>query len=410
MEWYDFGVYGYFAAAIGRHFFPAQDAVSSLLAAFGVFAAGFFMRPVGSLVFGHIGDKHGRKRALTASVLLMAVPTFLIGVLPTFEQVGVVAPALLVLLRLLQGLSVGGEYTTSSIFLVERSADDRRGLLGSFAPVGSCAGILLGSAIGAALTNLLEREALQSWGWRIPFLIGITVGLVGIYIRRKVIDDSAALGNQPKIAAPVQEAFRTEWRAIARLIALGAVGAVGFYMCFVYVTTYLRQIDQIAQSKALDINTISMAVLLLLLAPVGALSDRIGRKPLLLLASGGMFVMAWPLFWMLHHDDFAVILLGQIGFAVLSACFWGAIPATMVELVPHRLRCTVLSVGYNMGMAVLGGLTPIVAVYTIKRSQYDLSPAFLLMAAAAVSFVVITGLRETYKLVLSNPAPVADAA
>jgi MFS transporter, MHS family, proline/betaine transporter len=373
-----------------HHFFPAQDAVSSLLAAFGVFAAGFFMRPLGSLVFGHIGDKHGRKRALTASVLLMSVPTFLIGVLPTFQRIGVAAPVLLVLLRLLQGLSVGGEYTTSSIFLVERSADGRRGLRGSFAPVGSCAGILLGSAIGAALTTLLDRNALQDWGWRIPFLIGITVGLVGIYIRRKVIDDSPALDEQPKVAAPVREAFRTEWRTIARLIALGAVGAVG--------------------STALDINTISMAVLLLLLAPVGASSDRFGRKPLLLVASGGMFIMAWPLFWMLHHSNFGVILLGQIGFAVLSACFWGAIPATMVELVPHRLRCTVLSVGYNTGMAVLGGLTPIVAVYTIKRSQYDLSPAFLLMAAAAVSFVVIFGLRETYKLVLSSPVPVADAA
>ena len=410
MEWYDFGVYGYFAASIGRHFFPAQDAVSSLLAALGVFAAGFFMRPIGSLVFGHIGDRHGRKRALTASVLLMAVPTFLIGLLPTFQQIGVVAPALLVLLRLLQGLSVGGEYTTSSIFLVERSAAGRRGFLGSFAPVGACAGILLGSAIGAALATLLDRDALQSWGWRIPFLIGITVGLVGIYIRRKVIDDSATVGEQPKAVAPVREAFRTEWRTIARLIALGAVGAVGFYMCFVYVTTYLRQVDHIAQSKALDINTVSMAVLLLLLAPMGALSDRFGRKPSLLAASGGMFLMAWPLFWMLHHSDFAAIVLGQVGFAVLSACFWGAIPATMVELVPHRLRCTVLSVGYNTGMAVLGGLTPMVAVYTIKRSQYDLSPAFLLMAAAAVSFVVIAGLRETYKLVLSSPAPMADAA
>jgi MHS family proline/betaine transporter-like MFS transporter len=410
MEWYDFGVYGYFAVAIGRHFFPAEDAVSSLLAAFGVFAAGFFMRPVGSLLFGHIGDKHGRKRALTASVLLMAIPTFLIGALPTYQQIGVVASGLLVLLRLLQGLSVGGEYTTSSIFLVERSAAGRRGFLGSFVPVGSCAGILLGSAVGALLTTLLDRDAVESWGWRVPFLIGITVGLVGIYIRRNLIDDGGARDEEAPVAAPVREAFRSERRMIARLIGLGAVGAVGFYMCFVYVTTYLRQVDHIAQSAALDINTISMAVLLLLLAPVGALSDRVGRKPVLLLASGGMFITAWPLFWMLHHSNFAVILLGQIGFAVLSACFWGAVPATMVELVPYRLRCTVLSVGYNTGMAVLGGLTPMIAVYTIKHSQYDLSPAFLLMAAAAISFIVITGLRETYRIPLARSAALADAA
>ena len=410
MEWYDFSIYGYFATTIGRHFFPAQDAVSSLLAAFGVFAAGFFMRPLGSLLFGHIGDRRGRKLALTASVMLMAIPTFLIGILPTYQQIGVIASIMLVVLRLLQGLSVGGEYTTSSIFLVERSTADRRGFLGSFAPVGSCCGLLLGSAVGAAVTTVLDTTSVDSWGWRVPFLIGITVGIVGLFIRRHLIDDSASRG-QPRIGSPIREAFLTERDTIARLIGLGAVGAVSFYLAFVYVTTYLRQIEHIAQSKALDINTISMAVLLLLLVPSGALSDRFGRKPVLLFATGGMFVMAWPLFWMLHHSEFSVILLGQLGFAVLSACFWGTVPATMVELVPARVRCTVLSVGYNAGMAILGGLTPMVAVYTVKRSQYDLSPAFLLMAAAMISFVVVIGFRETYKLPLSSPvAAAADAA
>ncbi|MBV9378990.1 MAG: MFS transporter [Alphaproteobacteria bacterium] len=410
MEWYDFSVYGYFAANIGRHFFPAQNAVSSLIAAFGVFAAGFLMRPLGSLLFGHIGDKMGRKAALTASVALMAIPTFLIGALPSYQQIGVTASVLLVLMRLLQGLSVGGEYTISSIFLVEQSVAGRRGFFGSFAEVGACSGVLLGSALSALVTSALDRAMLDSWGWRIPFLIGVTVGIVGLYIRRHVIEESAPQSRQQKTSSPIREAL-TEWRTILRLIGLGAVGAVGFYMSFVYVTTYLRQIDHIAQSTALDINTISMAVLLLLLAPVGALSDRCGRKPVLLVATGGMLLMAWPLFWMLHHSAAFVILLGQIGFAVLSACFWGTIPATMVELVPERVRCTVLSLGYNTGMAILGGLTPMVAVYTIKRSQYDLSPAFLLMAAAAVSLVVVTALRETYKISLPGIAAAqAEAA
>jgi len=399
MEWYDFSVYGYFATSIGRHFFPAQDAVSSLIAAFGVFAAGFLMRPLGSLLFGHIGDKMGRKAALTASVALMAIPTFLIGALPGYRQIGVTASVLLVLMRLLQGLSVGGEYTISSVFLVEHSAAGHRGFFGSFAEIGACSGVLLGSALSALVTTVLDRATVDSWGWRVPFLIGVAVGIAGLYIRRHVIEENAPQGRQRKTASPIREAF-TEWRTILRLIGLGAAGAVGFYMSFVYVTTYLRQIDHIAQSTALDINTISMAVLLLLLAPVGALSDRCGRKPVLLIATGGMFLMAWPLFWMLHHKAPFVILVGQIGFAVLSACFWGTIPATMVELVPERVRCTVLSLGYNTGMAILGGLTPMVAVYTIKRSQYDLSPAFLLMAAAAVSFIVVTALRETYKMSL----------
>jgi MFS transporter, MHS family, proline/betaine transporter len=411
MEWYDFSVYGYFATTIGRLFFPAQDAVSSLLAAFGVFAAGFLMRPLGSLVFGYIGDKKGRKRALTASVALMAVPTFLIGALPTYEQIGGWASVLLILMRLLQGLSVGGEYTTSSIFLVERSNPGRRGFLGSFAPLGSCAGVLLGSAIGAAVTTILDQSAVASWGWRVPFLIGLTIGIFGLYIRRHMIEDKVTQSEHAPLASPLREAIRTEWHTIVRLIALGAVGAVGFYMSFVYITTYLRQVDHITQSKALDINTISMVVLLLLIPVVGKFSDHIGRKPVLLAATGGMFLLAWPLFWMLHYPDLAVNLLGQVGFAVLSALFWGVIPATMVELVPMRVRCTVLSVGYNAGMAVLGGLTPMIAVYTITRSHYDLSPAFLLMAAAAVSFVVVIGLRETYEMPLVSPSSaLADAA
>jgi MFS transporter, MHS family, proline/betaine transporter len=410
MEWYDFSVYGYFAANIGRHFFPTQDAVSSLIAAFGVFAAGFLMRPLGSLVFGHIGDKLGRKMALTASVALMAIPTFLIGALPTYQQIGAMASVLLVLMRLLQGLSVGGEYTISSIFLVEHSAVGKRGFFGSFIEVGACSGVLLGSALSGLVTTVLDRAMVDSWGWRIPFLLGLTVGIVGLYIRRHVTEESAPQGREHKTAFPIREAF-TEWRTILRLIGLGAVGAVGFYMSFVYVTTYLRQIDHIAQSTALDINTISMAALLLLVTPVGALSDRCGRKPVLLAAAGGTLLMAWPLFWMLHHNAPFVILLGQIGFAVLSACFWGTIPATMVELVPERVRCTVLSLGYNTGMAILGGLTPMVAVYTIKRSQYDLSPAFLLMAAAAVSVIMVVGLRETYKMSLPDPAAApAEAA
>jgi len=364
MEWCDFTVYGYFAAVIGRQFFPAEDPVSSLLAAFGVFAAGFLMRPFGSLVFGHIGDKMGRKVALTASVILMAVP-----------QVGVTAAALLVLLRLVQGLSVGGEYTTSAIFLVEGSGPGRRGFLGSFGPFGACGGVLLGSAVGAVVTTVLDSASVDSWGWRLPFILGISVGLCGLYIRRQLIEDAKPQRRTPPVTSPVLEAFRTEWRTIVRLIGLNAAYAVGFYLCFVYITTYLRQTDHVSASKALDINTIAIAVLLLLIPLAGVLSDRLGRKPVMLAATGGLFVLAWPLFWMMHHPDTSVILLGQLSFAVLVAGFAGVSPAAMVELVPDRLRCTVLSVGYNLGFGILGGLTPMVAVYTITRSHDDLSPA-----------------------------------
>ncbi|MBI3800162.1 MAG: MFS transporter, partial [Deltaproteobacteria bacterium] len=282
MEWYDFAVYGYFAQTIGQHFFPSKDPVASLIAAFGVFAAGFLMRPFGGLVFGHIGDKIGRKAALTLSVIAMAVPTFLIGILPDYAQMGVAASVLIVVLRLVQGLSVGGEYTTSVVFLVEGAAPNRRGLMGSWSVFGAVAGILLGSAVGALLTSVLSSETVSAWGWRVPFLLGLAVGLSGLYIRRQLPEAPVQPSNEKPVTSPIVEAFRSEWRALLRVAGFNILNAVGFYMIFVYVVTYLKQIVHIQAAQALDINTINMVILLLLIPAAGALSDRVGRKPLLI--------------------------------------------------------------------------------------------------------------------------------
>src|SRR4029453_17521928 len=184
LEWYDFAVYGYFAAAIGRAFFPEQDKVAQVLAAFGVFAVGFMMRPIGGAIFGHVGDRIGRSAALTLSVAAMAVPAFRIGVLPGYDVLGIAAPILLTLLRMLQGLSVGGEYTTSIVFLVERAPPQRRGIVGAVADLGAVSGILAGSATGAILETVLSHQAVEDWGWRIPFWIGLAVGLAGLVPRR----------------------------------------------------------------------------------------------------------------------------------------------------------------------------------------------------------------------------------
>lgn len=400
MEWYDFAVYGYFAQTIGQHFFPSKDPIASLIAAFGVFAAGFLMRPVGGLVFGHIGDRTGRKAALTLSVIAMAVPTFLIGLLPDYAQIGVVASVLIVILRLVQGLSVGGEYTTSVVFLVEGAAPGRRGLTGSWSVFGAVAGILLGSAVGAILTSILPQDTMYAWGWRVPFLLGLAVGLSGLYIRRRIPEAQVQSVDEKPATSPVVEAFRTEWRAMLRVAGFNVLNAVGFYMIFVYVVTYLRQIVHVEAATALDINTINMVILLLLIPAAGALSDRVGRKPLLIVSALGTLVLAWPLFWMMHHPHFAVILLGQMGFAVLIGLFLGVCPATMVEAFPARVRCSALSVGYNLCLGVLGGTTPLVVTYLIARSHDDLSPAFYLMAAATLSLAVILSLRETAMLPL----------
>jgi MFS transporter, MHS family, proline/betaine transporter len=397
MEWYDFSVYGYFAATIGRLFFPAGDGLSSLTASFGVFAGGFLMRPIGSAVFGHIGDRVGRKAALVLSTMLMAVPTCLIGLLPTYDQIGFAAPLLLVLLRLVQGLSVGGEFTTSGIFLAEGAAPGRRGFLSSWSFFGAIGGSLLGSAVGAAITTALDPGAAAAWGWRVAFVLGLGVGLSGFVVRRQVVQEPLAARDQGRPAAPVVEAFRTEWRTMLRIVALTPGLAVGGYLCFIYAPTWVQQTTGLPASTALAVNTAAMALGLALIPTMGALSDRIGRKPVLLGGAAGLVLCSWPLLWLMQHPWAPLVLLGQAGFAVLVAALQGTITATMVEATPRRLRVSTLSIGYNVSLALFGGTTPLVATYLIQRSHDPLSPGLYLMAAALVSFLALLRQPETYR-------------
>ena len=391
MEWYDFAIYGYFAPVIGQHFFPSHDPTSSLIAAFGVFAAGFLMRPLGGLVFGHIGDRVGRKTALTLSVLAMAIPTFLIGILPGYQYLGAAAPFLLVVLRMIQGLSVGGEYTTSIVFLVEGAAPGRRGLVGSWSVFGSVGGVLFGSAVGALVTELLSPAVINSWGWRLPFVVGLVVGLAGLFIRQHIPEPPRAAEGPAK--SPVLEAFRTEWHTMLRIVGVNLLNAVGFYLSFVYAVSYFQEIDLVPSAEALQINTINMTALLLLVPVAGALSDRVGPRPLLLGAAFGVLLLGYPLFWLMHHAHFALMLLGQLGFAILLGVYFGALPVAMVEAVSARVRCSGLSIAYNLCLGVIGGFTPMVATYLVAKTEDDLSPAYFIMAAAAVTFVFVWGLR-----------------
>ncbi len=392
MEWYDFAIYGYFAPIIGAHFFPSDDASTSVIAAFGVFAAGFLMRPFGSLVFGHIGDKIGRKAALTFSVILMAIPTFLIGVLPDYLAIGIAAPALLVAMRLLQGLSVGGEYTTSIVFLVERAPAKRRALTGCWSIWGAVAGILLGSAIGALISNLLTPEEVSAWGWRIPFLLGIVIGVSGLYIRRHVMEETTPKEKRPK--SPVVEAFRTEWRTMLQIAGFNVVNAVGFYMVFVYAVTWLKETAHVTTARALDINSLNMFLMLLMIPLAAMIADRFGRKIMLMSAMIGILLLSYPLLWLMHHDSDGMIFLGQLGFAFLISMIFGSYPTMMVDMVAPRLRVSTISIGYNLCLGIFGGTTPMVAAYLIARTHVDLSPAFYLMGAAIVSLLVLKTIKE----------------
>src|SRR6476659_856030 len=394
LEWYDFAIYGYFAAAIGRQFFPHEDPVAQLLSAFGVFALGYLMRPVGGALVGHIGDRFGRRGALTFSVPVMAVPTVLIGILPGYATLGLLAPALLILLRMVQGLSVGGEYTSSMVFLVEHAPEGRRGLMGALAASGAGVGTLLGSAMGAALAASMSTAALEAWGWRIPFLLGLVVGIAGYFLRRHVLDTVPA---EPRKRAPIVETLHDHWRIVVGFAGLSVFNAVGFYVSFVYLVSWLQTADGIAPARALEINSISMALLLPLMIATGILSDRIGRKPVLLVAAALGFVGAVPAFWLLNHHSVLLAFLGQLVLVVMIGTYGGTQPSIMVEAAPAPVRCTAVALGYNICLGVIGGLTPLAATWLVSRTGDEISPAFLIMAAAAVTFATILRFHETYR-------------
>ncbi|GAB5454573.1 MAG: glycine betaine/L-proline transporter ProP [Henriciella sp.] len=384
-EWYDFAVYGYFAAVIGPLFFPSDNPALSLVAAFGAFAAGFIVRPMGAIVFGYIGDKLGRAKALFLSMVAMAVPTIAIGLLPTYEAIGVAAPILLVLLRMVQGLSVGGEFTSSIVFLVEQAPAHRRAFIGSWSKVGATTGVLLGSAVGAIFTYFLDDAQISSWGWRIPFLLGFVVALAGILFRR-------ALAAEPKKEIrqnPIKTAFARHWRLIAKVTAMKITLGVGFYGIFVYAVTYIREIDGFSAVRAFELNLAAMLALVALLPLASILSDKIGRKPLLLAGSGILAFGGVPLFFLIHSTSVLTVLMGELGFAVGIALFSAGATASCVEQVPSETRCTVVAIAHNTAMALFGGTTPLIAAWLLTSTGDPLAPGYWIAGASLISFVAI---------------------
>jgi MHS family proline/betaine transporter-like MFS transporter len=394
LEWYDFAVYGYFATAIGRIFFPKEDPIAQLLFAFGVFAIGYLMRPLGGMVIGNIGDRIGRKQALSVSVAAMAIPTFVVGILPGYDTIGLAAPILLTICRMLQGLSVGGEYTTSIVFMVENAPSKKRGLAGALAGSGAVVGILLGSATGTALAALMSPESLDSWGWRIPFLLGLVIGVVGLLLRRNIEVKNEVKPDQKQ---PIIETIESYRPLLARLAGLSVFNAVTFYLIFVYLVSWLQLEDKMRQEVSLQINTISMMVVIPIMIAAGALSDRIGRKPLLLGTVIAAIFLAYPLFNGMHHSSQVLVQLCQLGFAVIIGIYLGSSPAFMVETAPAHIRSTSIALGYNLTLGIVGGLTPLTATWLVHQTHSAVAPAFMIIAAALISFISLLFMKETYK-------------
>ncbi|MEE7442702.1 MFS transporter [Methylobacterium oryzae] len=399
LEWYDFATYGYFSAVIGRNFFPSDSPTTSLLSAFAVFAAAFFMRPIGGIVFGHIGDRYGRKTALLLSAGLMAVSTFLMGCLPTYASAGLLAPVLLVVLRLGQGLSVGGEYTSSAIFLSETAAPARRGLTGSLACIGAAGGILLGSIAGTLVTGLLTPEDVHQWGWRLPFLFGIVLGVFIFALRRHIDDDHVETvfredRTPTDQRSPLRTAVEIDGSAMLRAFAMNLGLACGFYVVFVYLVTFMHTVSGLPQHTAFLINSLAMVVQAVCIPIAGALSDRFGRKRVLVLTGAGLTILSWPLFMLLTTGDTLLIVLSQVAFAILIAGNAAVVPTAFVEMFQHRSRCTALAISFNASMALVGGTAPMAATWIVHHLAWPTGPGLYVAVLSAISLAAVLTMRD----------------
>jgi len=398
LEWYDFGVYGYLVPTISQLFFPAGDPVVSLLSTFAVFGVGFVMRPVGSILFGIYGDRYGRRRALSAVVFVMALATFAMGLLPTYGQLGVLAPALLVIVRLFQGLSAGGEWGGSTAYIVEFAPSARRGFFGSWQLVGVGGGFLLGSLTAALLNSALSQGERLAWGWRLPFLFGIAVGLVGAYLRWRLDDTPkyTEIEEQGAIAtAPLGEAIKNYPRQTLLGFGVTLHNTVAYYIALVYMTNYMTSVGKLPQSTTLWIGTSCLAVFVVLLPLMGWLSDRLGRRPLLITSCIGYAVLGYPFFLLAASGNSGLAMVAQLLMILLYVPYAGACPAFYAEIFPTRVRYTALSIGYNIAVALFGGFAPFIATFLVRLTGNSHAPAGYVIIAAMITLIVLLRTRET---------------
>jgi MHS family proline/betaine transporter-like MFS transporter len=394
VEWYDFALYGYLAGVIAPVFFPSSDPTAGLIATYGIFAAGFMMRPLGAAVFGWFGDRYGRARTMQISVAMMALPTLLIGVLPTYAQVGVLAPILLVLIRLLQGLSVGGEFSSSATYLVETAPMGKRGLTGSWANIGSMTGSLLGVGAAALVTNVFDAETLGDWAWRLPFLGGALLGTVAILMRRNLHTSERFAQHDAarEQTSPLMQAFTVNLKETLLALAFAASYGTCFYLCFVYLPEWLSGQDLMDRSTALVINTATTVLVIPLMPLMAIVGDRVlARRTWIGLALLGLGLFGWPLHaWMMASGGslFSVIVFHLVAFTLLSVPL-GSAPALFVEMFPEADRLSGYSVAFNLGMGVFGGLTPMIATGLIASTGFVTAPALYMTAACGFAVICL---------------------
>ena len=395
LEWYDFAVYSFFAAIIGRNFFPSGDPSAEILYSFAVFGMGFLARPLGGIVIGRLGDVKGRKTALLLTIFLMAAGTVLMGLAPTYASVGIAGPLVILFARLVQGFSAGGEWGGSTAFIVEWAPEGKRGFYGSFQQCSVAGGLLLGSGLGATLSTILSPEAMEGWGWRVPFLLGGLLGPVGIWMRR-TMEETPAFTRAAETETPPPLGRRKAVQLAGRAFGFTVLWTVSYYIFLNYMPTFTAQYANLTDAQALWSNTAGLLVLVAAIPFWGAVSDRVGRRPLLLACAAAFVVLPYPVAtFLVSGPPFAQIMALQVVLAAIIALFSGSGPAAIAEIFPTRSRSTLMTIGYAFAVAIFGGFAPYIATWLIRETGSPVAWVYYVMAAATVSGIVIYRLEET---------------
>ncbi len=406
VEWFDFAVYGFLATIIAKEFFPDSSVSLGLIKTFGVFAVAFAMRPLGGIFFGILGDKIGRKSILSLTILMMAGATTLIGLLPSHVSIGIMAPVLLTALRCLQGFSAGGEYAGAIAYLMEHSPNDRRGWYGSFVPVSTFTAFAAAALLVFALESSLSGEAMNSWGWRIPFIVAAPLGLAGLFLRWRMAETPAfkAMAAEENLHthSPLRETLQSQGSTILRLGAFISLTALSFYTFTTYFATYLQVVGNLTRSQSLLVSTIALFFAACACPVAGRISDFIGRRKSIGLICAWVIIVVLPAFWLassgsLTHAVFGVILLA------IGALASNVVTATLMsESFPTRTRYTASAFTYNISYTIFGGTAPLMATWLIDQTGSNLSPAFYLVLIAILAMVGGLGLRETSRISLQG--------
>lgn len=398
VELFDFLIFGLFAAQIGANFFPGNDPAISLLSAFATYGVGFVMRPVGAIVIGAYGDLKGRKSALIVTVGLMASATALTGLIPSYATIGLSAPILLVLCRLVQGFSTGGEWGGAAAFLVEFSEPGKRGITGSMQQFSVGLALIAGTLSAYILNATLDKEAMIAWGWRIPFILGFVLAPIGLYLRSRVSETPVygeAVAQKKVAASPVRDALTVYRRPVLAAFGLSIIGCVGNYVFNIFLPSFATGQLGLPASTAYASGTTAAVVLTVLTPAMGWFSDRIGRKAVLLSSSLGYLVLAYPLFHLLVGTPTGIgMVVTQSVAAVLLAMYAGPLCAVLSELFPTKVRFTALSIGYSLAVTIFGGFAPFIATFLIRQTGSQVSPALYVVAAAAVSSITLFLIKD----------------